>query len=489
METLGSYIRSAARATYSAYRSVPVRWRLAGGSAVLTFVILAAFATVVGVLTEGQVRRQFDDQVHSSADRLARLIKPVYDATTNRLDCAAHVDLGAFAKADDAQIRVYNDIGRVMCSQAETGGANSKPLNRPAFLPPLQPGTYEQNGYRVEVREIGFFPAGEGSLLYARPLSAIDQTLARVRLFLGLGALAGAVLALLAGLFVARRAMRPIAELTDAAREIERTRDPSLKIPYPEAEDEVAELARTLDGMLRSLDAARGETETMLERQREFIADASHELRTPLTSVLANLELLSEELGGEQAETAHAALRSTRRMRRLVGDLLLLARADARRVSPRRPTDLAQVLIEAVSELEPVADGHEISISPSPAVIAGARDDLHRLVLNLLENAVRHTPPGTHVQASTGLRDGQAVLVVADDGPGIAPELERRVFERFVRGGRDGARGSGLGLAIVRAVVESHGGTVELGPFRPGGGTRFEIRIPAASRQRQPAHD
>ena len=484
MASLGSYIRSAAQATFSAYRSVPVRWRLAGGSAVLTFVILAAFATVVGVLTEGQVRRQFDDQVGSAADRLARQIKPVYDAATDQLNCATHVDLGTFARADDAQIRVFNDVGRLMCSQAQTAGANPRPLNQPNFLPPIQPGTYEQGGYRVEVRELGWFPAGEGLLLYARPLSAIDHTLGRVRLFLVLGVLGGAVLALLAGLFVARRAMRPIAELTDAAREIERTRDPSLKLPYPEAEDEVAELARTLDGMLRALDASRGETQAMLERQREFIADASHELRTPLTSVLANLELLSEELKGEQAETANAALRSTRRMRRLVGDLLLLARADARRAASRRETDLSEVLIEAVSELEPVADGHEISIDPSPAVVAGVRDDLHRLALNLLENAVRHTPPGTHVHASTGVQDGQAVLLVADDGPGIAPELGRRVFERFVRGGRDGGRGSGLGLAIVRAVVESHGGTVTLGPSGPDGGTRFEVRIPAESGHR-----
>ena len=104
----------------------------------------------------------------------------------------------------------------------------------------------------------------------------------------------------------------------------------------------------------------------MLDRQREFVADASHELRTPLTSVLANLELLTEELGGEQAETAEAALRSTRRMRRLVGDLLLLARADARRAQPRRPTDLAEVLVEAASELGPMAEQHELSISPGP---------------------------------------------------------------------------------------------------------------------------
>jgi signal transduction histidine kinase len=449
---------------------------------VLTFVILAAFATVVGVLTEGQVRRQFDEQVRSAVQRLARQVNPVYDPATKQLDCSRNVELGAFARADDAQIRVFSDYGQVMCSQAS--GPNGTPLNRPAFLPPTQPGTYEESGYRVEVREIGWFPSGEGKLLYARPLSEIDHTLARVRLFLGLGVLGGAVLALLAGLFVARRAMRPITELTDAAREIERTRDPSLKLPYPEAEDEVAELARTLDGMLRALDASRAETHAMLERQREFIADASHELRTPLTSVLANLELLSEELGGEQAETAHAALRSTRRMRRLVGDLLLLARADAGRVAPRRRTDLGQVLTEAAAELEPVADGHELSIDPGEAEVEGVSDDLHRLVLNLLENAVRHTPPGTHVHACSGVSDGQAVLLVVDDGPGIAPELGRRVFERFVRGGRDGGRGSGLGLAIVRAVVESHDGTVTLEPSaQDGTGTRFEIRIPAASRE------
>jgi signal transduction histidine kinase len=332
----------------------------------------------------------------------------------------------------------------------------------------------------VAVRAVRVEPVGDIHLLYARPLSEIDQTLARVRFFLLLGVLGGAVLALAAGLFVARRAIRPIAELTEAAREIERTRDPSLRLPFPEAEDEVAELARTLDGMLAALDAARGETEAMLDRQREFIADASHELRTPLTSVLANLELLSEELAGEQADTAHAALRSTRRMRRLVGDLLLLARADAKRSQRRRPTDLADVLVEAAGELEPVADGHELTIDAGPALVSGTRDDLHRLALNLLENAIRHTPEGTHVRATTAAHDGVAVLTVEDDGPGIPPELERRVFERFVRGGRGGARGSGLGLAIVRAVVEAHGGTVILERPPAGTGTRFVIRIPAA---------
>ena len=136
------------------------------------------------------------------------------------------------------------------------------------------------------------------------------------------------------------------------------------------------------------------------------------------------------------------------------------------------------MLTEAASELGPVADDHELIIDADHAIVAGARDDLHRLVLNLLENAVRHTPKGTTVRASTFAGDGDAVLIVQDDGPGIPPELGRRVFERFVRSGRDGGRGSGLGLAIVSAVAESHDGSVSLEEPADGTGTRFVIRIP-----------
>ena len=469
MESLGSYIRSAAQATFSAYRSVPVRWRLAGGSAALTFVILAAFAVIVALFTANQVRNQFNNDVRKVANQLASE-RALLTAEPLGPKCNANV-IRAYS-AEDAQIRVY-DVGTAttLCTQTGTNVART----RPAFPPPIQTGD--------DVLE----PVGDIHVLYARPLSAVDHTLNRVRFLLLLGVLGGAVLALLAGLYVARRAMRPIAELTDVAGEIERTRDPSRRLPFPEAEDEVAELARTLDGMLAALDASRSETEAMLIRQREFIADASHELRTPLTSVLANLELLSEELAGEQADTAHAALRSTRRMRRLVGDLLLLARADAERTQPRRPTDLAAVLVEAAGELEPVAEGHELTVEAEPAVVSGARDDLHRLTLNLLENAIRHTPPGTRIRASTAALDGMAVLTVEDDGPGIPPELERRVFERFVRGARDGRRGSGLGLAIVRAVVESHGGNVQLERPEVGSGTRIVIRLPADVTAEPPA--
>jgi signal transduction histidine kinase len=296
------------------------------------------------------------------------------------------------------------------------------------------------------------------------------------------GVLAGTIIAFGAGWLVARRAMFPVAQLTAAAAEIERTRDPNTVLPEPVADDEIAELSRTLTGMLTSLSAARSETEGALERQRDFVADASHELRTPLTSVLANLELLVDSLRGPDREAAASALRSTQRMRRLVGDLLLLARADAGQTPPlRERLDLADVVVEAASELEPVAADHTIEIDVDPTPLLGNRDDLQRVATNLIENALRHTPPGTHVTASTRtLSDGSAQLVVADDGPGIPPESRATLFDRFVRGAGDRGGSFGLGLAIVAAVAQAHGGSVTVDES-PHGGALFAVRLPAGA--------
>jgi signal transduction histidine kinase len=456
-------------------------------------VILASFAAIVGVLTDRQLRGQFNDEVRSNSDQLAHELNLKWLGEGAFLNCKKQtVSLKDYTSAEHAQIRIFNEAGVLLCTQEDVKVHGVKFLPATPELPaPGKAGTYDAGGYLVVAQQLNVPPTTVW-LLYARPLSDIDHTVARVRVILLLGVLGGTVFALLAGLATAARATRPIKQLTEAAREIERTRDPTLRVPQPEADDEVAELARTLEGMLVSLDAARGETHSALERQREFVADASHELRTPLTSLLANLELLGEELDGEQADTAQAALRSARRMRRLVGDLLLLARADARRIQSRGPTDLADVLLEAASELGPMAEDHELSIDAHPAVVPGVRDELHRLTLNLIENAVRHTPPGTHIRASTTVENGAAILTVEDDGPGIPPELGTRVFERFVRGAGTGSRGSGLGLSIVRAVAESHGGTVVLEQPEASTGARFVITIPrgpaaAAATPREPA--
>ncbi|HEX4836988.1 MAG TPA: HAMP domain-containing sensor histidine kinase [Solirubrobacteraceae bacterium] len=362
------------------------------------------------------------------------------------------------------------------------------PANAPALGAP-QSKLHTVRGYSVVSHPSVIRIAGTGEPLgviyvqYGRPASDVNATIARVELLLVLGVLAGTALALLAGMTIARRAMAPIAELTSTAEQIARTRDPSRSVPEPLADDEVAELARTLGGMLRELDAAHAETEAMLARQRRFVADASHELRTPLTSVLANLELLVESLHGEEADAARSALRSSRRMRRLVADLLLLARTDVGRVVPREPCDLAQVVVEATAELGPVSSEHEISLDVHPVVVEASRDELHRLAINLIENALRHTPPDTAIRVSTGTQPtGDARLVVEDDGPGVPERLVATLFERFVRGAGDRGGSFGLGLAIVRAVAESHGGSVTLEPTHPGAarpGARFVVTFPA----------
>ena len=463
----------------SALESIPIRWRLALISSALTFVILCGFAVAVGQVTASRVRSDFNNELAAAVDNLSDRIYVVVDPRSGSYEPGGP-NLQDYAAGSNATIRVLLPNGEIV---AQTKGAPNFGILYPARSARL-------GGLRVEVRKrpVRAVDPSTGRtipkllvntvLQYGRPVSDVEATIHRVRIFLGAGVLAGTLLALLAGLMLGRRAMNPVAGLTAAARDIARTRDPSKQLPRPQADDEVAELARTLQEMLDGLEASRSETEAALARQRQFVADASHELRTPLTSVLANLDLLVEVLDDERGEAARSALRSSKRMRRLVGDLLLLARADANRMAPRSETDLGHIVVEAAAELGPVADGHELTVDAGPATVKGARDELHRLVLNLMENAVRHTPDGTHVRAAVHERDGEVVLTVEDDGPGVPPDLRDRIFERFVRGAGDRGSSSGLGLSIVRAVAESHGGSVSLEESHPG--ARFVVRLPRA---------
>jgi signal transduction histidine kinase len=146
---------------------------------------------------------------------------------------------------------------------------------------------------------------------------------------------------------------------------------------------------------------------------------------------------------------------------------------------------VGQVLIEAAAELEPVAGDHELTLEPARGVVEGSHDELLRLSLNLMENALRHTPAGTHVRATVEAADGHVVLTVADDGPGIPAQVREKVFERFVRGEGDRGGSFGLGLSIVRAVAQAHGGEVDLtSPTDGDRGTRFTVTLPAHAETR-----
>lgn len=457
-----------------------IRWRLAIISSALTFAVLCAFAIVVGHLTTGKVRSSFNAQTANAASELSsRLSLGAPPSTVADIARSLQPDLDLYAASNKAEIRVfYSDPARTLLKT--TRGS-------PDFGQPEREGSAEVGGYLVETRKAlpaiaGFqdspnavrFPVW---IEYARPLAEVKDTIRGVRWFLAVGVLLGTLLAFLGGLVLARRSLRPITDLTVTARDIARTGDPDRQVPEPRAEDEVAELAQTLNEMLGALEGSRRETEDALERQQTFVADASHELRTPLTAVLANLELLADELDGDEREAAESALRSTLRMRRLVTDLLLLARSDAGRERRLAPVDVGAVVVEVIGEASALSMDHLLEVETEPGLLVqGARDELHRLVLNLVENAINHTPSGTRITVRVGAQDDSVVLTVEDRGPGVAAELRERIFERFVRSSGDRGGSTGLGLAIVCAVTRAHGGEVVLEDAGPG--ARFVVRLP-----------
>ena len=464
MASLVSSTRSAARATYSAYKRQPIRWRLAGGSAALTLVILLGFAVIVGTLTTRAIYK--------------RLQPPGGRARPTGCEQQLQYDVRAAATRRPASRRstprstwtpTRRPPTRRSASSTPTGARFDGSADAPDFGA-ARPA--DRGRRRLAGRDARAAPVpGHRQLLRlrstsstARRISDVRATANRVKLFLGLGVLGGAALALLAGLATARRAMEPIAELTDAAREIERTRDPSLTIPRPRGRRRGRRAGRRRSRRCsHALDEARAETEATLARQREFVADASHELRTPLTSVLANLELLEETLDGRAR-----ARRPPPRCARAAAcagssPTCCCSRApDAGREPPHRPVDLSERRRRGRRRAR--ARGgrpRDLDLRAAPGVeIEGVQDELHRLVLNLMENALRHTDPGTAVEASVERRNGHVVLAVEDDGPGIPPELHDKVFERFFRAHGDR---SGLLRASAcrscKAVAESHHGT------------------------------
>jgi two-component system OmpR family sensor kinase len=444
-------------------------------SAGLTLVILLVFGAVIGQVATSRIRDDFNREVSDAAQTLAREFRVVY-TPLGTISVKRGPQLDDFVRPDNASARVLDVNGNLI---KESEGA--------AAMGPPSSGLSSQGELRVATALISN-ESGEitGYVQYGRSIAHVDSTVDRLWLFIAAGILGGTLLASLAGVAIAARAMRPISALTATARQITATGDPSSHMPDPRVSDEVGELARTLERMLRSLDAARAEREAAMKKQREFVADASHELRTPLTSVLANLELLQASLrGSDQGDDramVDSALRSSKRMSRLVADLLLLARADAGRAGKHTPCDLAEIAGSAAAELAPLMGDRELEIDNQHALpVSGNADELHRMILNLLDNASRHTPAGARIELHVRRAGEEAVIEVADDGPGIPPQLREQVFDRFVRGEGPAdtavGPGSGLGLAIVRAVATSHGGSVEVGESATGG-ARFTVRLP-----------
>jgi heavy metal sensor kinase len=303
------------------------------------------------------------------------------------------------------------------------------------------------------------------------------DTLHRLRrlTFEALGALFA--FSLLIGWLVAGRVLRPVEQITATARRIQ-AKSLSERIALDGPQDELKTLADTFDQMLDRI-------EDSFTAQRQFVADASHELRNPLAVIRTNTDvaLWDDDLPESARSRLLAVQRACDRMRRLVDDLLALARLELA-AAQRTEIDLDAVVHEVRDELDPLARAHGLELLEEPRgsgiLVQADRDSIKRALSNLLDNAFRHSPRGTPVRVGAIRQNGWAVLAVSDAGPGLTEEEQEHVFERFWRSDSSRSResgGIGLGLAIVRRIAESHGGEVSVSSS-PGAGSRFEIRLP-----------
>ncbi|WP_434975456.1 sensor histidine kinase [Streptomyces mesophilus] len=303
----------------------------------------------------------------------------------------------------------------------------------------------------------------------AIPVSAIQAPLDRLKLLLFAITLGGSLLAAVVARLVAGRVLRPVRELTETVEHITATQDLAAPIET-RGSDEIARLARAFASMTSALDASVG-------TQRRLVADASHELRTPLTSLTTNLELLGEGKGvadPQAPELVTAAREQTRELTVLVNDVIDLARYGSID-TPTEDTRLDLLALRVAERAEQRVPGLRIHTDLVPCLVHGDPDALERAAGNLVDNAVKWSPPGGRLRVRV---DSDGTLSVTDEGPGVPAADLPYIFDRFYRSPQARSLpGSGLGLAIVRQIVETHGGTVAA--ERPAeGGACLRMTLP-----------
>ena len=373
------------------------------------------------------------------------------------------------------EVAVVDDDGRV-----SIGTTESLPPVGPKEIAVARGGSPSIRTDAKSDSRVVAVPYQGDALVLAQPWGPTKKQLADLSLVLLLIGGAGVVVAAAAGTAVARTGLRPVQRLTRATERVARTGD--LRPIQVDGDDELARLSHSFNLMLAAVSDAQN-------RQRQLVADAGHELRTPLTSLRTNLELL---LSAEKPDTPqlsevdraeiHADLRAQLdELTQLIGDLVELAREDAPSIAHER-VDMVEVVEQALARARRRASDVHFEVDLQPWFLVGEPHTLERAVLNLLDNAVKFSPPDGTVRVDLRpAAHGYAFLQVADAGPGIKDADLPHVFDRFYRS--DEARtlpGSGLGLAIVKSAVERHGGAVFAGRSADGGAL-IAMRLPGSS--------
>ena len=482
-----SYTRLASALSWrnrSALRSI--RWRLTGWYVFLLSCVLFLFSAGTYVAVYRLLVENFDEILASQANLIVQTIAIENSQLTFNNDT---LRIGRIN--DEHLIRIYSADGTLIF--------NDNPKENTPELAKQVPDALQGERHSTQIDghdgllRVQTFPITKdrkvtGVLQVGLSFEDVGDTmraLLKVMLVLAPGML---LLASGGGFFLANRALMPIDRITRAAQQIS-AENFSRRLDLRGPDDEVGRLARTFDAMIMRLQAA-------FEQQRRFTADASHELRSPLTAIIGQIDVATER--PRDAESYRATLLSVReqaqRLARISNDMLFLAQSEAQsRPAHNELIDLGELLPAIVAQAEPLAEARHQTLAlelGEQLVVRGNEDDLIRLFLNLIDNAIRYTPPGGTIvveaaragePAAFGQQQRPGVCVqVRDSGPGIAPEHLPHLFERFFRVDRGRSRaqgGSGLGLAIAQTIAQAHGGQLSV-ESAPGKGSTFTAILP-----------
>ncbi|PKO21213.1 MAG: hypothetical protein CVU38_16005 [Chloroflexi bacterium HGW-Chloroflexi-1] len=457
-----------------------IRQRLTLWYTLVLMVMFVAFAGVIYVGGTWQLRQAADRELLLTARQLTE--------TLLRGEDPVAVDVAyRFLALDGRVVRSSGlparrvPIAPAAMESAQQGKTWSETVNMPAM--PVVSGDGElRRTMSLQVRMLTV-PLGNPTR-YILQVGKVTTDQQRLRTLLFTALLVALTLGLPAaaagGWWLAGRALRPVKAITDTARRIE-ARNLSERLPQPPQDDELGQLAATLNGLLDRLQAA-------FQRERRFTADVSHDLRTPLALIKSNIGVTLNR--PRTVEELQATLTEVEgqidRMTGLVEATLFLARSDAEQLAQNfAALDLSELLADMYETTAPYASeelGQTLRNEIAPGLwVEGERDQLTRLFLNLLDNAMRYTPTGGTIRLAARLQGNQTIVDMEDNGPGIAPADLPRVFDRFYRADKARTGGDrnhhGLGLSIAQAIAQAHGGEITV-KSAPGRGSCFTVTLP-----------
>jgi signal transduction histidine kinase len=457
-----------------------VRVRTTAGAVFVVGVALIAVAATMVMLMQKALTDGIRMSAFLRADEIQTSLESKDQVSPGPQDCGDLV-----LEEDEEFVRILDLRGDILCVSRNLRSAL---IDDPEALAGVAPGDPRRLGISFEEdesrRDIDPFLAvatqrtiGDQQIIIVVG-QALEPVRESTRIVVGLFVIGIPILLAVVGLVtwgVVGRSLAPVEAIRSEVEAIS-TEELHRRVPAPASKDEIARLAMTMNQMLERLEEGQS-------RQRRFVSDASHELRSPVASIRQHSEVALAHPGNASAEElARVVLDEDLRMQRLVEDLLLLARMDEHKADGRREMlDLDDVVFEEIDRVRHVTNKTIDSSRVSGGRVLGDRKQLTRLTGNILDNAVRHARESVSVVLAEG--DHEVVFQVDDDGDGVPPEEEERIFERFVRlqEARDrDTGGSGLGLAIVAEVTGAHGGSARVLKSRRGGAL-FEIRLPRAS--------